>query len=110
MTECLASILRYCHDNFIGTVPQSVNTGLCGGATPLHDEVIVSLEGMNNIYSVDVHSGILTRARVRLGYHDYEYVIPLYFSHRNESGITQSMTDEVSPSMIRAQVFPNIRA
>jgi len=39
-----------------------------------------------------------------------EYVNPLYCSHRNESEITQSMTDEVSPSMFRAQVFPNIRA
>ena len=59
-TSEVASILRYCHDNFIGIVPQGGNTGLCGGATPLHDEVIVSLEGMNKIYRIDVHSGILT--------------------------------------------------
>jgi FAD/FMN-containing dehydrogenase len=41
-------------------VPQGGNTGLCGGATPLHDEVIISLEGMNTIYGIDGQSGILT--------------------------------------------------
>jgi FAD/FMN-containing dehydrogenase len=59
-TSEVSSILRYCHENFIGVVPQGGNTGLCGGATPLHDEVIISLEGMNTIYGIDGQSGILT--------------------------------------------------
>ena len=82
-TSEVASILRYCHDNFIGIVPQGGNTGLCGGATPLHDEVIVSLEGMNKIYRIDVHSGILTcdAGAILQNLHEYAnergYLLPL---------------------------------
>ena len=82
-TSEVASILRYCHDNFIGIVPQGGNTGLCGGATPLHDEVIVSLEGMNKIYRIDVHSGILTcdAGAILANLHEYAnergYLLPL---------------------------------
>jgi len=56
----VSSILRYCHENFIGVVPQGGNTGLCGGATPIQNEIILSLEDMNTIYHIDKHSGILT--------------------------------------------------
>jgi FAD/FMN-containing dehydrogenase len=56
----VSSILRYCHENFIGLVPQGGNTGLCGGATPIQDEIILSLEDMNTINHIDEHSGILT--------------------------------------------------
>jgi len=56
----VSSILRYCHDNFIGVVPQGGNTGLCGAATPFHDEIILSLEDMKTIHNLDMHSGILT--------------------------------------------------
>ncbi|KAL3810556.1 hypothetical protein ACHAXA_009789 [Cyclostephanos tholiformis] len=59
-TAEVSSILRYCHDNCIGVVTRGGNTGLCGGATPLRDEIVLSLEGMNNIYGLDEHSGILT--------------------------------------------------
>ena len=56
----VSSILRYCHEKCIGLVPQGGNTGLCGGATPIQDEIILSLEDMNTIYKIDEHSGILT--------------------------------------------------
>ena len=59
-TSEVASILQYCHENYISVVPQGGNTGLCGGATPLNDEIILSLEHMNAIHDIDSHSGILT--------------------------------------------------
>ena len=59
-TNEVSAILRYCNENFIGIVPQGGNTSLCGGATPIQEEVILSLENMNTIYSIDEHSGILT--------------------------------------------------
>lgn len=41
-------------------MPQGGNTGLCGGATPINDEIILSLEDMDTIHNLDAHSGILT--------------------------------------------------
>jgi len=52
--------LQYCNENLIGIVPQGGNTGLCGGATPINDEIILSLEDMDTIHNLDAHSGILT--------------------------------------------------
>ena len=60
-TQEVSSILRYCHANFIGVVPQGGNTGLCGGSTPIHEEIVLSMERMNSIKGfTDEHSGILT--------------------------------------------------
>jgi len=79
----VSSILRYCHENFIGVVPQAGNTSLCGGATPLQDEVILSLEDMNTIHSLDKHSGILVcdAGCILQNLHEYAnmhgYLLPL---------------------------------
>lgn len=55
-TEDVSSILRYCNTNMIGVVPQGGNTGLVGGAVGLSgdrgDQVIMSMERMNNIRSI----------------------------------------------------------
>ena len=55
----VASILRYCNEEKIGIVPQAGNTGVVGGATPMDDEVILSLHGLNEIESFDEINGIL---------------------------------------------------
>lgn len=60
-TSEVSSVLKYCHDNFIGVVPQGGNTGLCGAATPVGSlQIVLSLEDMNAIHGIDEHSGILT--------------------------------------------------
>lgn len=59
-TSEVSSILQYCNENCIGITPQGGNTGLCGAATPITTEIILSLEYMNRIYSIDEYSGILT--------------------------------------------------
>lgn len=44
----------------IGVVPQGGNTGLAGGSVPLDCEVVISMEKMNDIHSLDRTTGILT--------------------------------------------------
>lgn len=48
-TAEVSKVLRYCNDNRIGVVPHGGNTGVVGGAVPINDELILSLEGMNHI-------------------------------------------------------------
>ncbi len=54
-TREVSQIMAVCHEARIGVVPQSGNTGLCGGAAP--DEtgtrVILSLRRMNHIRALD---------------------------------------------------------
>ena len=68
-TKEVSDILRYCNapsgetsgagaDLPIAVVPQGGNTGLVAGSTPVHDEVILSLERMNSIKKIDRKSGI----------------------------------------------------
>jgi FAD/FMN-containing dehydrogenase len=54
-TNMVSDILLVCHKNSISVVPQGGNTGLVGGSVPSNDgdEVIVSLEKMNNILDID---------------------------------------------------------
>ena len=59
-TEEVSSILKYCNENYIGVTPQGGNTGLCGGATPISNEIILSMEYMKRIYKLDEYSGVLT--------------------------------------------------
>mmetsp|Transcript_24266 Transcript_24266/g.59400 ORF Transcript_24266/g.59400 Transcript_24266/m.59400 type:complete len:418 (+) Transcript_24266:476-1729(+) len=44
----------------IGVVPQGGNTGLTGGSVPLECEVVLSLENLRDIHSLDPTTGILT--------------------------------------------------
>lgn len=56
-TAEVSSILQYCSEKHLAVVPQGGNTGLVGGATPVFDEIILSLEKMNKTLSVDAQSG-----------------------------------------------------
>lgn len=58
-TEQVSQILKYCNDKTLAVVPQSGNTGLVGGSTPVFDEVILSMTSMNQILSFDKVSGTL---------------------------------------------------
>ncbi|KAL3941691.1 MAG: hypothetical protein SGBAC_004004, partial [Bacillariaceae sp.] len=59
-TDEVSRILKYCNSRRIGVVPQGGNTGLTGGSVPLESEVVLSLEKMTDIHSLDPTSGILT--------------------------------------------------
>jgi len=52
-TAELAALVKICAQEGVGIVPQGGNTGLCGGASPKDGQVLVSLQRMNRIRSVD---------------------------------------------------------
>ncbi|MFH4978964.1 hypothetical protein AB6A40_005673 [Gnathostoma spinigerum] len=58
-SEEISSIVKYCYHRKIAMVPQSGNTGVVGGSTPVFDEVILSLRRHNVFYSLDTHMGIM---------------------------------------------------
>lgn len=58
-TQEVAGIVKYCNDRRLAVVPQGGNTGLVGGSVPVFDEIVISLERVNNIRSFDAVSGIL---------------------------------------------------
>lgn len=58
-TTHVSQILSYCNANEIAVVPQGGNTGLVGGSVPVHDEIILSMQSMNNIRAFDETSGIV---------------------------------------------------
>ncbi|GMR49879.1 hypothetical protein PMAYCL1PPCAC_20074, partial [Pristionchus mayeri] len=59
-TEETSAILKYCAENRIAVVVQGGNTGLVGGATPIHDELILSTSRINNHFHLEPSSGVLT--------------------------------------------------
>ncbi len=58
--EQVAQILSYCNAHRLPVTPQGGNTGLVGGAVPVDDEIVLSLERMNRIISHDALAGVLT--------------------------------------------------
>ena len=52
-TAEVAAVVRLCHEAGIAIVPQGGNTGLCGGATPIGGEIVVSLARLNQVRSID---------------------------------------------------------
>jgi FAD/FMN-containing dehydrogenase len=49
----VAAVVRACAERGVAIVPQGGNTGLCGGATPIGGEVLVSLTRLNRIRAID---------------------------------------------------------
>ncbi|KAJ3633747.1 hypothetical protein MTP99_010676 [Tenebrio molitor] len=58
-TKEVSQILSFCNEHNLAVSPQGGNTGLVGGSVPVFDEIVLSLNLMNNIISVDDTSGIL---------------------------------------------------
>ncbi len=59
-TEQVAATVRLCVEEGVAIVPQGGNTGLCGGATPIDGEVIISLGRLNHIREVDRDNSTMT--------------------------------------------------
>ncbi|XP_034118664.1 uncharacterized protein LOC117577829 [Drosophila albomicans] len=57
-TEELAAVLKHCNERKLAVVPQGGNTGLVGGSVPICDEIVISLQRMNKVLSVDEVTGI----------------------------------------------------
>jgi FAD/FMN-containing dehydrogenase len=59
-TDEAAAVVRTCTAAGVAIVPQGGNTGLCGGATPVGGEVVVSLRRMNRIRAIDADNNSIT--------------------------------------------------
>ncbi|KAL5254610.1 hypothetical protein ACHWQZ_G014149 [Mnemiopsis leidyi] len=57
--EEVAAVLRHCNERRLAVVPQGGNTGLVGGSNPVFDEIVLSLERLNNISHIDPYAGIV---------------------------------------------------
>jgi D-lactate dehydrogenase (cytochrome) len=58
--EEVAAILRLANDTKSPIVPQGGNTGLVGGQTPLHGEIVLSLKRLDRVREVDAVAGTMT--------------------------------------------------
>ena len=58
-TEQIKEIMKYCNSEKLAVVPQGGNTNFVGGATPVFDEVVISMRKMNRIIEVDEVSATL---------------------------------------------------
>ncbi|MGH6780358.1 MAG: FAD-binding oxidoreductase, partial [Bradyrhizobium sp.] len=59
-TAEVSAICKLASEHKIALVPQGGNTGLVGGQTPHHGEVVVSLRRMDGIREVDTASNTMT--------------------------------------------------
>lgn len=59
-TEEVANVVRRCAFERIAIVPQGGNTGLCGGAVPSGNAVVISTERLNRIRAIDPVNFTLT--------------------------------------------------
>lgn len=59
-TDQVAAVVRCCADDGVAIVPQGGNTGLCGGATPVGEEVVINLSRLRRIRSVDAANATIT--------------------------------------------------
>lgn len=58
-TEEVAAVVRACVEANVAIVPQGGNTGLCGGATPIQGEVVISLARLSRIRAIDTDNNTL---------------------------------------------------
>src|SRR6516164_531352 len=59
-TNEVAAICKLANEHKIAVVPQGGNTGLVGGQTPHHGEVVVSTRRLDRIREIDVASNTMT--------------------------------------------------
>jgi D-lactate dehydrogenase (cytochrome) len=59
-TAEVSAICKLATEHRIALVPQGGNTGLVGGQTPLHGEVVISLRRIDRIREIDVESDTMT--------------------------------------------------
>ncbi len=53
----ISAVLRFCYENNLAVCTQGGNTGFCGGAVPVFDEIILSIQSLNKIMEFDSLAG-----------------------------------------------------
>ena len=88
-TAEVSAIVRYCTSQDIAITPQGGNTGLVGGSVPLANELILSLDKMDEVQSFDDLSGVLvcqagaTLSCLNSALEQYGYTMPLDLGPRD---------------------------
>jgi FAD/FMN-containing dehydrogenase len=59
-TEQVSDALRLCHRYNVACVPQGGRTGLVGGSVPANGEIVLAMERLNHIGSLDADAGRVT--------------------------------------------------
>lgn len=59
-TDAVAAVVQACTAANVAIVPQGGNTGLCGGATPIGGEVLLSLARLNRVRELDTGNNTIT--------------------------------------------------
>ncbi|MCB0352549.1 MAG: FAD-binding oxidoreductase [Bdellovibrionales bacterium] len=92
-TEEVVRVVQSCNEHNLGIIPSGGRTGLCGGATALNDEVVLSLERMNKIVSIDPGSrlvrcqaGVVTE-KLQGTLHSHQLTFPLAIASQGSSQI-----------------------
>lgn len=57
--EAVAAAMRLCHAHRVAVVPQGGLTGLAGGARPIEDSVVISLERFTGVEEIDADSSAM---------------------------------------------------
>jgi glycolate oxidase len=52
-TEEVSQIMRLCHEHHVPVTARGAGTGLSGGALPIHNGVVLSMERFNKILHID---------------------------------------------------------
>ena len=55
----VSAVLALCHETGTAVVPQGGNTGLVGGQTPMHGEIVLSLTRLAAVREIDVVTGTM---------------------------------------------------
>lgn len=92
-TEEVESIIKSCAQYKIAIIPSGGRTGLCGGATAINREVVLSLQRMNKILDlnteeriVKVQAGVTTQ-QIKDYLADYELDFPVSLASQGSSQI-----------------------
>ncbi len=92
-TDQVSEILKYCSAQKIQVVPSGGRTGLCGGANALNGEVILSLQKMSKIFSIDkvnqtIHcqAGTVTKT-IQIAAEEAGFYFPVDFASSGSSQI-----------------------
>ena len=56
----VSAVVRTCAEAGVSVVPQGGNTGLCGGALPSSGQVLLSMNRMNRVRTIDPHDYSIT--------------------------------------------------
>jgi len=59
-TDEVSKVMRFASNDTIPVVPRGAGTGMTGGAVPLRDSIVVSLEAMNRIIEIDERNMVVT--------------------------------------------------